>query len=224
MATGFMSGPFVKRLRWRHCSVASALLCSVVGAGAQQVGLAGLLPGKAMLVIDGSPMRAVSVGQRTAEGVKLIAVENASAVVEVAGQRQTLRLGQNASGAANAPVTVVLNAESGGHFRSVGSINGVPVNFLVDTGATTVSIGAADARRIGINTVGGERMYTQTANGIAPVRQVRLDNVRVGSISLNGVEAQVLETDMPMVLLGMSFLNRTDMQREGNTLTLKKRY
>ena len=191
---------------------------------AQQIGVAALLSGRATLVIDGQAVRTVAVGQTTPEGVKLVAIENGAAVVEIAGKRESIRLGQNASGVATAGQTVVLTAERGGHFTSMGSINGVSVQFVVDTGASMISIGAADARRIGLDAVGGERAWAQTANGVIAVTRLRLKNVRVGGISLDGVDALIHENDLPVVLLGMSFLSRTDMLREGSTLTLRKRY
>ena len=118
----------------------------------------------------------------------------------------------------------VLTADSSGHFVTTGSINGTTVRFLVDTGATMISLGAGEARRIGIDSSRGLPATVNTANGQAPVARVKLDTVKVGEIVLNNVDALVHQQDMPLVLLGMSFLNRMEMQRDGQVMTLKKRY
>ena len=194
----------------------------MVGPALAGVGLAGTLPGKAILVVDGST-RTVAVGQRIAEGVRLIAVEGRRAVIEVDGKRQTLQVGQNVAPAAGPPQTV-LSATAEGHFVTMGQVNGVPIRMLVDTGATMVSLGAADARRIGIDLSNAQPGMVQTAAGPAPAHRVRLDSVTVGGITMQGIDALVLGNDLPVALLGMSFLSRTDMQREGHTLTIKKRY
>jgi len=85
-------------------------------------------------------------------------------------------------------------------------------------------MGVADARRIGINYMDGQRGQSRTANGVATVYRVKLDTVKIGDITLNNVDALVHEADMPFLLLGMSFLNRVQMRQEGTDLTLTKRY
>lgn len=193
---------------------------------AVDVGLAGVFPGKALLTIDGGPPRTVAVGVETAEGVRVLAVDRETATIESEGKKRILRVGQNAvSSAADPAVAVaVLTADGNGHFLTIGNINGVTVSFLVDTGATMISLGAGDARRIGIDASKGRPVMVHTANGQARVSRVRLDTVRVGEIVLHGVEALIHEQDMPVALLGMTFLNRMEMQRDGQTMTLRKRY
>jgi aspartyl protease family protein len=103
-------------------------------------------------------------------------------------------------------------------------VNGAAVRFLVDTGATMVSLGASDARRIGLDFNRGQKGMTQTANGQTMVSKVKLDTVRIGDVTLHNVDALIHQTEMPMALLGMSFLNRMEMQRDGSTMTLRKRF
>jgi len=206
------------------CVLAAGLLpFSVSGA---DVGLAGLFPGKVLLTINGGAPRIVAVGSTTAEGVKVVAIEGESATLEVDGKKRVLRVGQNvaAQPSGQGPASVVLTADSRGHFFSTGSINGMTVRFLVDTGASMVSMGAADARRIGIDPSKGERGVVNTANGQTSVSRVKLNSVRVGDVVLNNVDALVHENDLPVILLGMSFLNRMEMQRNGDTMTLTRRY
>ena len=195
-------------------------------AQAIDVGLAGLFPGKALITIDGGSPRIVAVGATTSEGVKVVSTEGETATLEVGGKKRVLRVGQNvaAQPSAGGAQKVVLTADSAGHFLTTGNVNGTTVRFLVDTGASMVSLGAADARRIGIDASKGEQGITNTANGQAVVTRVKLDNVRVGEIVMNNVDALVHQQDMPFALLGMSFLNRMEMQRDGDTMTLRKRY
>ena len=95
---------------------------------------------------------------------------------------------------------------------------------MVDTGATSVSLSASEAQRLGINYRNGRRAYARTANGVIGVYVVRLDHVKVGDITLNNVEATVSEGPAHVALLGMSFLNRMEMRRDGQTMTLTQRY
>jgi len=193
---------------------------------AVEVGIAGLFPNKALLSIDGGPPRGVAVGQTTEQGVKLIAVEGNAAVVEVDGKRRTLRVGQSvvSQQSADSNPTMILTSDASGHFFATGTVNGGTVRFLVDTGATMVSIGASDASRLGIDLRNAPVGYTQTANGAARVYKVRLSTVRIGDITVNDVDGLVHEGNLPIALLGMSFLNRMEMLRDGQRMILKKRY
>mgnify|MGYP000325945546 FL=1 len=124
---------------------------------------------------------------------------------------------------AGAP-SLVIQGDSRGHFNVAGAVNGVEVRFLVDTGATSVALGRSDALRAGIEFVKGEPLTMQTANGLVRGWVVSLDKVRAGSLTLRNVPGVVIDGEMPYVLLGMSFLNRMEMQRDGSTMTLKKRF
>jgi aspartyl protease family protein len=108
---------------------------------------------------------------------------------------------------------------------TTGVVNGVSLRFIVDTGATSVVLSSGDARAAGINYLSGARTQTQTANGVIPVYAIKLDTLRVGDIVVNNVDAIVIEGGkLPMALLGMSFLNRMEMKRDGQTMTLIRRY
>jgi aspartyl protease family protein len=119
---------------------------------------------------------------------------------------------------------VTLTADTRGHFVVEGQVNGGAVRFLVDTGATTIALSSADAMRLGIDYRKGQRGLVGTANGTAAAYRVKLDTVQVGGIVANNVDAAVLEGNLPIALLGMSFLNRMDMKREGQTMVLIKRF
>jgi len=203
------------------CLLGISALCSAV-----EVGLAGVFPGKALLSIDGGDVKTVTVGAKGEAGVKVLAVDSETATIEVDGKKRVLRVGQNVKSQASstAGASAVLTADNNGHFFTTGTINGTSVRFLVDTGATLISLGSADARRIGIDPRKGQAVMVNTANGQAAVSKVRLDTVRVGDLVVNGVDAVVHYHDLPISLLGMSFLNRMEMQRDGQTMTLKQRF
>ena len=210
----------------RHFTPLAVALCMLPAAvTAQDIGLAGIMGGKALLMIDGSEPEAVAVGQSLA-GVKVISVQGDQAVIEVGGKKRPLRVGQHAIGTASADGSgkIVMTADNQGHFYTTGTVNGVSVRFLVDTGATMISLGKSDARRIGLDFNRGQKGLTETANGQGVVSKVQLDTVRIGDVTLHNVDALIHQTDMPMALLGMSFLNRMEMQRDGSTMTLKKRF
>ncbi len=196
-------------------------------AHATDVNVIGLFPGKAVVTIDGGNPRTLSAGQTSPEGVKLISATSESAEFEIAGKRQVLGLGQGISSnfAPSENSSVTLTADASGHFVTEGSINGATVKFIIDTGATMVSLSSTEAKRIGLNYLKGERGQVSTANGLVPIYKVKLDSVKVGDISLSNVDGIVQEGNtLPIVLMGMSFLNRLEMKREGSQMTLIKRY
>lgn len=210
----------------RHCTLLALALGLASGfAAAQDVGLAGIMGSRALLMIDGGEPQAVAAGQSLA-GVKVVSVHGDQAVVEIGGRKRPLRVGQHAIGAAAADGagTIVMTADNQGHFYVTGSVNGAAVRFMVDTGATMISLGATDARRIGLDFNRGQKAMTQTANGQTVVSKVKLDTVRIGDVTLHNVDALIHQNEMPMALLGMSFLNRMEMQRDGGTMTLRKRF
>jgi aspartyl protease family protein len=210
-----------------HCFVGVFAVLLAHSADAVEVGIVGLFPGKAVLVVDGGTPRTIEIGAKTPEGVKLIAVEGSEAVLEIGGKRQRIAIGQqvySAGGAGNGPATVSLTADARGQFMTSGSINGSSARFIVDTGATFVAMGAGDARRANIDYAKGESGTMMTANGPVRVWRVSINSLRIGDVMLNGIDAVVQEHDMPFVLLGMSFLNRMEMQRSGEKMTLRRRF
>lgn len=202
-------------------------LLACAPAHAQSVSMSGAFGDKALLVIDGTPST-VATGA-TVRGVKLVSVSGNGAVVEVKGKRVQLAIGGaqvNLGGTASegGGSQIVLTATSGGHFVTDGTINGRSVRFLVDTGATYVSMGADQARDLGVDYIKGERGFSNTANGVIPVYKVKLNSVRVGDVQLYNVDGLVSQAPMAAVLLGNSFLTRFQMKRENDTMTLTKRY
>ncbi|AXS79427.1 TIGR02281 family clan AA aspartic protease [Dechloromonas sp. HYN0024] len=203
-------------------------LCALVLPGtttAQDVGLAGIMGSKAMLMINGGEPQSVPVG-KTLDGVKVLSIQDDQVMVEIGGKKRPLRVGQHAVGVSGGDGSdkIVLTANVQGHFFTTGTVNGTSVRFMVDTGATSIALGPNDARRIGLDLRQGQRGMTSTANGTVVVTRIPLDTVTIAGVTLHNVEAVVLPTDMPIALLGMSFLNRMEMQRDGSTMTLKRRF
>ena len=197
------------------------------GAWAQSVALQGMLGSRALLLIDGGAPRSLAVGD-SAQGVKLVSVGADSAVVEIAGKRVALRLGESPAslgerGQASSG-RISLPADGGGHFMGSGSINGRPVQFLVDTGASTVALSVADAERIGLAFREGPSVRIGTANGLAKGWRVKLASVRIGDVEVYDVDAIVTPQGMPFVLLGNSYLNRFQMRRDNDQMVLERRY
>ena len=206
--------------------IVAVLFCLLpAGASAIEVNVIGLYPGKAVVVIDGGAPRVLTEG-KAVDGVTLLSTDRETATLLINGQKKTLKIGEHhgvASAASAQSATLTANPQ--GHFMVDGQINGGSIRFLVDTGATTVSLSAADATRLGIDYRKGQPGLMGTANGAAVAYRVKLDSVRVGDIVVNNVDASVLEgNQIPFALLGMSFLNRMEMKRSGETMVLIKRF
>ena len=198
------------------------------GAQAEGIALAGMLGSKALLIIDGTAPKTVAAGE-THQGVKVISTSGDHAVIEQAGRRHTLRVGDapvSVSGSAGGArgTRIVLTESGGGHFMTAGQINGRAVQFMVDTGATSIAMSTLDAERAGINYKNGQPVRMSTANGDATGFRIRLNSVRVGDVEVFDVDAVVTPQPMPFLLLGNSFLTRFQMKRENNLMTLDKRY
>ncbi len=110
-----------------------------------------------------------------------------------------------------------------GHFWADATVNGRPVHFLVDTGATAVALTAADARNLGIDTASLTYSYTvQTANGTAHAAPVKLSMVSVGRAEVPDVDAFVIDGGLETSLLGMTYLGRlSKFEATRNALVLK---
>lgn len=197
-------------------------------AATQSVAMTGGMGSKALLVINGAAPRALAAGD-VSQGVKVVSVSPEQTVVEIEGRRQTVRLGGapvrvGGGGGSSGGSQIALTAVSGGHFITQGSINGRSVDFMVDTGATSVAMGADEARRIGIKYENGQRIQASTANGVTTAYVVTLAKVRIQDVEVYNVAAVVIPSSMPHILLGNSFLNRFQMRRDNDQLMLTKRF
>ena len=211
-------------------SLAAALACGAA-AMAQSVALSGMLGGKALVMVDGGAPKTVAAGD-SYKGVKIISTQGDVAVVEIAGKRHTLRVGDAPSSVGSSGggaqggggSKIVLTAGEGGHFFTQGQINGKSTQMVVDTGASMVGLSQADADRMGIAYKTGQSGRVSTANGVIQAWRVKLDSVRVGDVVVYGVDGVVSAGSMPYILLGNSFLGRFQMTRTNDQMVLDKRY
>lgn len=210
---------------------AAAVLAVVLWAGgpahAGDIEVVALFRDQAVLRIDGADHR-LRPGERSPEGVRLVRTDADGAVLEIDGRERRYPLGSRirSSYVRSAAEEVRIFRDGDGMFTTVGSINGMPVDFLVDTGATSIAMNSAQARRLGIDfRVAGEPGAAVTASRVERVYHVTLDSVKVGGIQLRNVEAVVLDGPQPQrTLLGMSFLGRLEMQNDGQHLMLRRKY
>jgi aspartyl protease family protein len=218
-------GGCVARSRWRP-AIASALLCALAAAAhAQSVTYNGMLGDRALLIIDGKA-QTVPVGG-SAQGVKLLKLDDNRAQIDIGGRALSLRLGGSVKGGGveGGPngSRIILPASGGGHFLAQGSINGHPVNFVVDTGATLIAMGRDEAERLGLDMKTSAVAGAMTANGAVTVRTLTLTSVRVGDVLVSDVPAVVMPQAMPYVLLGNSFLSRFQVHIDNDTMVLDKK-
>jgi len=197
------------------------------GAAATDIRVVGLFKDRAVVTIDGR-QRILRVGERSPEGVRLISADSESAVLEVDGKRIRGALDSRVSARNKAPESraVQIMRNNHGMYTTAGSINGQPVTFMVDTGATQVAMNAAAARRLGIDyRVIGTPTAVTTASQVERAWSVILDSVKVGNILLRNIAGVVLEGPQPaQVLLGMSYLRRLEITNDGHLMTLHKKY
>jgi aspartyl protease family protein len=204
--------------------LSAVLLCAP--AMATNVVVLGLFTDKALLQIDGT-QRLVTTEKPSPEGIKLIRANSREAVLEIEGRQETFTLGQHVSSfSAPSQAEVKIWSDNNGMFFTKGSVNGLPVNFLVDTGASDVAMSVAQARRLGINyRYKGTEGAADTAAGLTRTYSLKLKSVKVGDIVLRDVNALILEENTAdYVLLGMSFLNRMEINNTGQVMTIRQKY
>lgn len=202
------------------------ILYSLTCLAVEKITVVGLFQNKAVVEIDGK-QHVLAAGQTSPEGVKLISSNSREAVLEIDGEQKTYTLGTHISSTYAEPVagkTVTIAPDTSGMYEVNGSINGFQVSFVIDTGATLVSMNRNHAKRIGLNyKLEGTESISQTASGYSKIYLVNLDKVRVGDIEISDVEGAVHDDDFPQViLLGNSFLKRVKINREGALLLLEK--
>ncbi len=200
----------------------AACLAAVLSAAAQAttVMVMSLETDRAQILLNGAAVRILRAGQTSPEGVRLVAADRTRAVLEVEGKTLTLGIGQSTV------ATVELKADARGHFITTAYINGVPTRALIDTGATAVAVSTDEAQRLGNGYAGAPRVRVSTAGGPRTGYRVNLASVSVGSITLPNVGGLVMEGgqgELPITLIGMTYLNGVDLRRAGDTLTLSRR-
>ena len=198
-----------------------SLLVSSFTYASDNIAVMALIKDKVILRIDGAHYT-IKKGEPSVDGLMLIDIgkNRKTVTLEIDGVTKKYRLGH---GTSTAIATVKLPADTSGIYRATGTINNKRVHYIVDTGATFVSLNSSLATELGIDYKNTSNIAkSETANGLVTVYLVNLESVEVGAIKINNVEAAVHEGEFPrMVLLGMSFLKQLKMEREGNILSLQ---
>lgn len=179
----------------------------------------------AILMIDGQ-QRTLRVGSKSPEGVLLVSADGKQAVLEIGGKRKTITLSRGIVNQfkAASKTEIRIPSGAGGHYQTQGLINGYQVDFLVDTGATTIAMNHFVAERLGIDYRAGTPITVNTANGSTKAFLVTLSSVSVGNIVVHQVSAAVSTTDSPsIVLLGNAYLSKVDLKIDQGVLVLKEK-
>jgi aspartyl protease family protein len=213
----------MKRVPW----LILLLLVPLSLQAVENIRVMALFPGKAMVEVDGKN-RMLKAGKASPEGLLLISADSSEAVIEINGERKSYRVGARYGGSfsSSAKKEVRIPRDNRGSYTTVGSINGRTVDILVDTGASSIAMSSVEAKRLGLQYwLSGKKTMVSTASGYARGYSIVLDRVQVGSIKLNKVDAIVVEGSSPHeVLLGMSFLNRVEMENSGNVMLLRSKF
>ncbi len=207
------------------------LFCSSLIHAAEQkishIEVMALFKNKAMVNIN-NQQHLLKIGEPAISGVKLIEATSKYAILEIEGKRSKYNLGNRVSASYNKTIKkkVQIYRDASNMFRTVGSINGYPVDFLVDTGATSVALNSELAKRLGIQyKLDGEETVVSTASGKALAYSLSLDQVKVGEIMLRNIDAVIIEGNSPSTpLLGMSYLGRLKLNNENQYLELEEKF
>lgn len=190
----------------------------------EKIEVQALFSNKVVVTID-DKRRVLVVGDTSPEGVKVVSANSSGAVLEVDGQQKQYNLGYSAVSTTfkkrkSQKETIFIN--SGGMYMTFGNINGRTVRFLVDTGASAISMNTEQAKHLGIRYDKiGIPAGVSTASGYVDAYRVRLKSVSVGNITEKNVEAVVIDGNHPgPILLGMTFLGRLSVEHGGNSMTL----
>ncbi|WP_198264242.1 retropepsin-like aspartic protease family protein [sulfur-oxidizing endosymbiont of Gigantopelta aegis] len=185
-----------------------------------------LFTDKAMVMIDGQT-KVLKKG-KTFNGITLISSDSDAVVLQLHGQKKSFKLGSEISTSfkkTDPSKELIVWKDSRNMFRIDGSINNKAMQFLVDTGASSIAMSSHAANRIGLSYKQGALMQASTASGVATGYRVKLDKVKIGHILLYNVDAVVLSGAYPNeVLLGQTFLSRIHMIRDGDKVRLRKKF
>ena len=202
-----------------------ALMTASVHA-VESIEVQALFANKVVVLID-DVRRVLSVGKTSPEGVRLISASSKGATLEVDGEIKDYQLGTSISLTYKKPVLLeeTIFADDNGMFMRVGTINGLAVRFLIDTGATTIAMNKTQAKRLGIRyRSNGKAAGVSTASGFEKAYEVKLKSVSLGGIKQSNVTAMVIDGNHPgPILLGMSFLSALKVEKAGNAMVLQQR-
>ena len=197
----------------------------------ENITINGLFKDKVVVTIDGK-QQILKKNKLTPEGVKLIKSNSKEATIEIDGISKIFTLDEKIGNTfkttsddkktTSFKKRVTIKADAMGMYKISGQINGKTVEFLVDTGATLVSMSSDLAEQLKIKYEKGKKVQMMTAKGPSIAYVVELNKVKVGDIELYNITGSVSDDMTGRALLGMSFLGKLDMKRKGKYLVLEK--
>lgn len=198
---------------------------AVCFAAAPDLQLNAILGKKVIATIDGEQYT-LGEGEKSPQGVTLVAVRNKLAIFEWEGQQFELAPSSRISTQFEAKKidAVTIRRDASLHYLISGEVNGVSTPFVVDTGATLIALSGEQASRLGLKWQTSPSGHVETAGGITKAYSLMLDKVSIGGLEVHHVEAVVIPKQSTPALLGMSFLRHFEMNESDDVLTLKKKY
>lgn len=194
---------------------------------ASDIQVMALFQDKAMVMVN-NKQYLLKIGEPSESGVNLIKATSKYAILEVDGKHSKYTLGNRVSSSYAQPKKkkTLIYRNPNGMFNTTGSINGQTVDFLIDTGASSVAISSNLAKRLGLQyRLSGTKTMVETASGVEKAYSMMLDRVKVGEIMLRNVSAIIIEGSEPSTpLLGMSYLGRLNIINEGQVMKLEEKF
>ena len=197
----------------------------------ENITINGLFKDKVIVTIDGK-QQILKKNKLTPEGVKLIKSNSKEATIEIDGISKVFtldeKIGNTFKTTSDDKNTIsirkkaIIKGDANEMYLTEGQINGKTVEFLVDTGATLVSMSSGLAEQLKIKYEKGNKVQMMTAKGPSIAYVVKLNKVKVGDIELYNIIGSVSDDMTGRTLLGMSFLGKLNMKREGKYMVLEK--
>lgn len=182
-----------------------------------------LFSNAALLFIDGKQLL-LKAGQEDVEGIKLIRADTQEVELQFGNKNRIFKLSKRVTTVykpVDRAASVSVSLDGYGRYMIVGRINNKPLEFMVDTGASTVALNSHTAVKLGIDFEKGTPIPITTASGAVRGFRINLDSVQVGEIRMVNVEAIVIRGKYPeKALLGMSFLLNLEIKQTANVLVL----
>lgn len=211
-----------------------SLLCSAISAQAlamndgysQDIKVLGLFKNMAVLNVN-DHRKVMRVGDKLQGNMRLLAANSEKAVFEIKGRRIELSMSDTGAIRTDLPVSGGHMAQlisNGGLYSVTGAVNGQLADFVVDTGASYVTMSPQQAKALRLDFSHARKIMMNTANGKATAHVFTVKSIRIGGIELHDVDAAVMDNlASSKILLGMSFLNHVDMKHGPGLMVLRER-
>lgn len=194
-------------------------------AAATELFVEALLPGRAVVMIDGQ-RHTLRVGERVGE-VELLEADGNSGLFSLAGKTERLTVSRRIQTQFTTPERreVRVARDAANQYRMQADINGLRTEVMVDTGANTVAMNSRAARRLGVELLSEQPIQLETAGGMINAWRAKIDRIDVGGIVVQNVEAVVTEGDFPAtILLGMTYLRHVELSERNGVLLMTREW